>query len=58
VERLQIGVADAPAWRSIDSRHAGSPGGAILEFLFGWDGDVAQDGASELGKEAFDKFEP
>ena len=31
---------------------------AILEFLFGCDADVAQDGASELGKEAFDEVEP
>jgi hypothetical protein len=27
---------------------------AILEFLFGCDTDVAQDGASEFGKEALD----
>jgi hypothetical protein len=31
---------------------------AILEFLFGCDADVAQDGASEFGKEALDKVEP
>jgi hypothetical protein len=31
---------------------------AILELLFGGDTDVAQDGASEFGKEALDKVEP
>ena len=31
---------------------------AILEFLFGCDADVAQDGAGELGEEAFDQVEP
>jgi hypothetical protein len=31
---------------------------AILEFLFGCDADVAQDGAGELGKEALDEVEP
>jgi hypothetical protein len=31
---------------------------AILEFLFGYDTDVAQDGANEFGKEALDKVEP
>jgi hypothetical protein len=31
---------------------------AILEFLFGCDADVAQDGAGELGKEALDEIEP
>ena len=31
---------------------------AILEFLFGGDADVAQDGAGELGKEALDEIEP
>jgi hypothetical protein len=31
---------------------------AILEFLFGCDTDVTQDGASEFGKEALDKVEP
>jgi hypothetical protein len=28
---------------------------AILEFLFGCNADVAQDGACKLGKEAFDQ---
>ncbi len=31
---------------------------AILEFLFGCDTDMTQDGASEFGEEAFDKVEP
>jgi hypothetical protein len=31
---------------------------AILEFLFGYDADVAQDRAGELGKEALDEIEP
>jgi hypothetical protein len=31
---------------------------AILEFLLGWDADVAQDGAGEFGKEALDEIEP
>ena len=31
---------------------------AILEFLFGSDADVAQDGAGELGEEALDEVEP
>ena len=31
---------------------------AILEFLFGCDADVAQDGASEFGKETLDEVEP
>ena len=31
---------------------------AILEFLFGCDPDVAQDGAGEFGKEALDEIEP
>jgi hypothetical protein len=31
---------------------------AVLEFLFGCDADVAQDGAGEFGKEALDKIEP
>lgn len=30
----------------------------LLEFLFGGDADVAQDGAGELGEEAFDQVEP
>ena len=31
---------------------------AILEFLFGRDAELAQDGVSELGEEALDEFEP
>src|ERR1700757_4242343 len=31
---------------------------AIVEFLFGCDADVAQDGAGELGEEALDEVEP
>jgi hypothetical protein len=31
---------------------------SILEFLFGCDADVAQDGAGECGKEALDEVEP
>ena len=31
---------------------------AILEFLFGCDADVTQDGACELGKESLDEVEP
>jgi hypothetical protein len=31
---------------------------AILEFLFGCDADVAQDGAGEFGKEALDEIKP
>ena len=31
---------------------------AILEFLFGCDADVAQDGAGEFGEEALDQVEP
>ena len=31
---------------------------AILEFLFGGDADVAQDGAGEFGEEALDQVEP
>ena len=31
---------------------------ALLEFLFGGDADVAQDGAGELGEEALDQIEP
>jgi hypothetical protein len=31
---------------------------AMLEFLFGCDTDVTQDGASEFGKEALDEVEP
>ena len=31
---------------------------AVLEFLLGGDADVAEDGAGELGEEAFDQVEP
>jgi hypothetical protein len=31
---------------------------AILEFLFGCDADVTQDGAGEFGKEPLDEIEP
>ena len=31
---------------------------ALLELLFGGDTDVAQDGAGQLGEEAFDEVEP
>ena len=31
---------------------------AILEFLFGCDTDLTQDGAGEFGEEALDKVEP
>ena len=31
---------------------------AFLEFLLGGDGDMAEDGAGELGEEALDKIEP
>ena len=30
----------------------------LLELLFGGDTDVAQDGAGQLGEEAFDEVEP
>jgi hypothetical protein len=31
---------------------------AVLEFQFGCDADLAQDGAGEFGKEALDEIEP
>jgi hypothetical protein len=31
---------------------------ALLEFLFGCDADVAQDGAGEFGEEALNEIEP
>ena len=31
---------------------------AVLEFLFGRDADMAQDGAGEFGEEALDEVEP
>jgi hypothetical protein len=40
----------------IEVRHGSHD--AILEFLFGGDSDVAQNGAGELGKEALDEIEP
>jgi hypothetical protein len=30
----------------------------VFKFLFGYDADVAQHGAGEFGKEAFDEVEP
>src|SRR6516164_9308292 len=41
---------------SIEEVHCGHD--AILEFLFGCDANVAQDGARELRKETFDEVEP
>ena len=41
---------------SIEVIHGGHD--AVLEFLFGCDADVAQDGAGELGEEALDEIEP
>ena len=41
---------------SVELVHGGHD--AVLEFLFGCDADVAQDGAGELGKEALDEIEP
>src|ERR1700738_1274341 len=41
---------------AIEFIHGGDD--AVLEFLFGCDADVAQDGAGELGKEALDEVEP
>ena len=43
-------------WFLIEVIHCGHD--AILEFLFGRDADVAQDGAGELGEETFDEVEP
>ena len=40
----------------VDVVHGGHD--AVLEFLFGGDADVAQDGAGELGEEALDEVEP
>ena len=31
---------------------------SIFEFLFGYNADVAEHGAGEFGKEAFDEVEP
>jgi hypothetical protein len=41
---------------AIEIIHGGDEG--VLEFLFGGDADVAQDGAGEFGKEALDEIEP
>jgi len=41
---------------SVELVHGGHD--ALLEFLFGCDSDVAQDGAGELGEETFDEIEP
>jgi hypothetical protein len=43
-------------WLLIKEIHGGHD--AILEFLFGCDADMAQDGAGELGEEAIDDVEP
>ena len=40
----------------VDVVHGGHD--AVLEFLFGGDADVAQDGAGELGEETLDEVEP
>ncbi len=40
----------------VDVVHGGHD--AVLEFLFGGDADVAQDGAGELGEGALDEVEP
>ena len=40
----------------VDVVHGGHD--AVLEFLFGSDADVAQDGAGELGEETLDEVEP
>jgi hypothetical protein len=46
-------VNDGIAVEIIDGGHE-----AVLEFLFGCDANVAQDGAGELGKEALDEIKP
>jgi hypothetical protein len=43
-------------WMLVDVIHGSHD--AILELLFGCNTDVAQDGACELGKEAFNKVQP
>ena len=43
-------------WLAIDVVDEGHQ--AFLEFVFGADADVAQDGAGELGEEALDEIEP
>jgi hypothetical protein len=46
-------VNDGPL---IEIIHGGDD--AILEFLFGYDTDVTQDGTDEFGEEALDEIEP
>ena len=41
---------------TIEFIHSGHD--AVLEFLFGRNADVAQDGAGELGEKALDEIEP
>src|SRR5579863_6551359 len=53
VELIGPGVDD---WLLIKEIHGGHD--AILEFLFGCDADMTQDGAGEFGKEALDQVEP
>jgi len=43
-------------WIAIEFIHGGHD--AVLEFLFGFDADVAQHRAGELGEEALDEIEP
>ena len=43
-------------WIAIEFIHGGHD--AVLEFLFGFDADVAQHRAGELGEEALDEVEP
>ena len=43
-------------WMLVDVIHGSHD--AILEFLFGCNADVAQDGACKLGKEAFNQVQP
>src|SRR4029453_4144771 len=53
VELVGPCVDDWIAVEVIDRGHE-----ALLELLFGGDTDVAQDGAGQLGEEAFDEVEP
>jgi hypothetical protein len=50
---VRIAINDGIAVEIIYSGHE-----AVLEFLFGCDADVAQDGAGEFGKETLDEIEP
>src|SRR5262249_13198898 len=43
-------------WIAVEVSDRGNE--ALLELLFGGDTDVAQDGAGQLGEEAFDEVEP